>query len=86
MEVLTEVKYTKKDEDDTCSICVEDFKQGETVTETKCKHQFHTNCIWQWVETKIAYMLNELEEDEPVQYDCVECPLCNTSFARDGLA
>ena len=31
-------------------------------------------------------MLNELEQDEPVQYDCVECPLCNASFARDGLA
>ena len=38
--------------DEICSICVSNFEVGENITETKCKHFFHTNCIAEWVQYK----------------------------------
>lgn len=28
-----------------CSICLEEFNQGETVAETMCGHKFHLDCL-----------------------------------------
>ena len=50
---LTEIKYQPKEEEESCAICDEEFKKGGIITETLCKHQFHTECIWKWIETKI---------------------------------
>ncbi|CAG9335700.1 unnamed protein product [Blepharisma stoltei] len=34
-----------------CSICLVDFKAGETLRLTKCKHIFHVSCIDEWIIT-----------------------------------
>ena len=65
-ESLTEVEYFKKkgDEEESCSICCDDFKDGELLTKTYCNHLFHTKCIWQWIDTKIANTLAAQENGE----------------------
>ncbi|XP_047180446.1 E3 ubiquitin-protein ligase RNF165-like [Vigna umbellata] len=43
----------EKDEDGKrCAICLEDFKTGEEVMLTPCKHMFHEDCIVPWLTTK----------------------------------
>ena len=37
---------------DVCTICIEEFKNGETVRTLQCKHIFHKNCIDEWFEKK----------------------------------
>ncbi|KAF5181885.1 hypothetical protein FRX31_028528 [Thalictrum thalictroides] len=34
----------------TCSICLEDMKEGDEVRTLCCDHTFHSKCIWKWVE------------------------------------
>lgn len=38
-----------------CAICLEAFKEDSTVTELKCdkRHYFHTNCLEDWLKTKL---------------------------------
>ncbi|QCD87437.1 E3 ubiquitin-protein ligase [Vigna unguiculata] len=46
-------KEKEKDEDGKrCAICLEDFKTGEEVMLTPCKHMFHEDCIVPWLTTK----------------------------------
>ena len=33
-----------------CSICLENFKQGESVRTLPCLHQFHVKCVDQWLQ------------------------------------
>ncbi len=33
------------DEPSSCTICLEDFEEGENVNETNCGHFYHTNCM-----------------------------------------
>jgi hypothetical protein len=40
--------------DGTCCICVDDFKKGLELHQTPCGHIFHTHCLAQWIESKIA--------------------------------
>ena len=46
-------KYQKNSDDDTnnnsCIVCLEDFKNGEKITRLKCQHQFHVKCIREWL-------------------------------------
>jgi len=32
-----------------CSICQEDYKQGEILLDLPCDHNFHKNCVTQWL-------------------------------------
>ncbi|PNW88949.1 hypothetical protein CHLRE_01g051700v5 [Chlamydomonas reinhardtii] len=36
----------------TCAVCMEDLVAGETVKRIPCAHEFHENCIDQWLRTK----------------------------------
>ncbi|GBM34230.1 E3 ubiquitin-protein ligase RNF115 [Araneus ventricosus] len=33
-----------------CTVCMEDFEQGEPVRRLTCDHHFHDNCIIPWLE------------------------------------
>jgi len=46
-------KEKEKDVDGKrCAICLEDFKTGEEVMLTRCKHMFHEDCIVPWLTIK----------------------------------
>ncbi len=36
---------------DTCSICLEEYIQGDSIRRLRCTHEFHTNCIDGWLGT-----------------------------------
>lgn len=38
---------------ETCTICLEDYKHGESLTILPCRHGFHANCVNSWL-TKCA--------------------------------
>jgi hypothetical protein len=35
-----------------CSICLDDFKDGELISKLKCAHEYHEKCIGIWIYTK----------------------------------
>ena len=41
-----------KGENKECSICKEKFKKDDMVTDIKCKHLFHKDCIMEWGKYK----------------------------------
>lgn len=51
-----------------CSICKEDYKTYSNITIVKCNHNFHQNCIDQW----IAKCYEESEKST--------CPMCRTEL------
>ena len=38
--------------EDCCSVCKEDYVDGDEVVTTGCKHLFHACCLAKWVKTK----------------------------------
>ena len=52
----------------TCPICVDDFAKDTEVKMTPCKHVFHNDCLFEWINTKL---------DKP------DCPFCRTLFKLD---
>lgn len=38
-----------KDDSETCSICLSDFKEMKIITLTNCHHKFHYKCIKEWL-------------------------------------
>lgn len=53
---------------DRCVICLVEFKQGDEITELKCNHIFHTDCIARWITTPQTNKKNK------------NCPFCNTNL------
>jgi hypothetical protein len=37
-----------------CSICLEEFCQGDKRTSLPCKHEFHTSCVNTWFSTETS--------------------------------
>lgn len=51
------MKLTKKDDTSKCYLCLMDYTQGEEVAfskNNKCKHQFHKDCIVEWLMKRTA--------------------------------
>jgi len=42
-------KKKKKHTTETCSVCLDDFNDGEKISECTCKHRFHQKCLLQWL-------------------------------------
>jgi len=38
--------------DSSCTICIEDFQEGERVRRLPCGHAFHTSCVDAWLSKK----------------------------------
>jgi len=48
---LPKRKYRRdREECETCSICLEDFKEGETIRVLPCDHVFHPLCVDEWLQ------------------------------------
>lgn len=42
-------------DDEECSVCLEPFREGETVRELpRCRHLFHTECIDMWLYSHVT--------------------------------
>lgn len=56
----------KSDAEEYCSICLNGFQIGDTVSTLPCskKHMFHTFCLEKWF------------------YNTVSCPLCRSNFSE----
>ena len=35
--------------DESCSVCLEDFKEGDTIKKLNCNHIFHKDCLEPWL-------------------------------------
>ena len=53
-----------------CSICLEDFKEGDDVSPLPCdnRHYFHTKCIKDWAHSHLY------------------CPLCNEEYTAKKVS
>ncbi|XP_068648669.1 E3 ubiquitin-protein ligase MBR1-like [Aristolochia californica] len=40
------------DDDVKCSICQEDYEEGDEIGKLRCEHGYHMNCIHQWLRLK----------------------------------
>ena len=51
--IETKIKFNKlKEENKTCVICYEDFKDNDDAIFLPCFHFFHTKCIKKWLKNK----------------------------------
>jgi hypothetical protein len=37
---------------DSCSICMEEFKSGSMYKQLPCKHEYHAECISEWLRSQ----------------------------------
>jgi hypothetical protein len=56
--------YTSERINEICAICQEDMLGGDNIIRTICKHDYHANCILEWV------ISNKYADD-------CKCPICN---------
>lgn len=52
--------YRKKPgskETESCSICISDYKTAENVQILPCKHEFHKDCLFEWLKVSIYLFL-----------------------------
>jgi hypothetical protein len=35
----------------SCAVCMGDFEAGQQIQRLPCKHEFHADCIQQWLTT-----------------------------------
>lgn len=64
-----EEKLNENDDGFECGICIERFKQNESVTTLKnCKHEFHKQCVSQWIKDKGTCPLCRGKQ---IQFKCV---------------
>uniref|UniRef100_I1R3W5 RING-type domain-containing protein n=1 Tax=Oryza glaberrima TaxID=4538 RepID=I1R3W5_ORYGL len=43
------VRVTETREEEACAVCLEGFKEGDRVKKMPCSHDFHANCISDWL-------------------------------------
>jgi len=52
---LTRRAITKREikeyDDQSCTICLQDYREGEVAVHLNCHHYFHENCITRWLKT-----------------------------------
>jgi len=49
----------------TCSVCLSDFQEGDTLKTVPCMHLFHTECIDEWLKmSKVCPVCKTCVEDE----------------------
>ena len=45
-------KYSGNGEEEMCTICIEEFKEGDIIRTLRCTHIFHKKCIDEWFDQK----------------------------------
>ena len=53
-KVMKVFDYDSCDNDESCSICLEIFRDGMKIAKLRCNHLFHTDCINRWFEVNFT--------------------------------
>jgi hypothetical protein len=48
---IDHLQYYEPKENDSCSICYNDYEKGENACKLQCNHFYHKQCILRWLET-----------------------------------
>ena len=51
-KVSKQEQVQEEKKEDCCSVCKEDYVDGDEFVKTGCKHLFHACCLATWVKTK----------------------------------
>jgi len=62
---LPEVVYQKSQEKSSCSICQDDYNDGDRVLHLPCKHNFHKNCVTKWLTMHNSCPMCRLSVHDP---------------------
>lgn len=46
---IQEITWNKQSDSSSCTICMCDFEEGEIIKSVKCGHNFHSECLKQWI-------------------------------------
>lgn len=65
----------EQDSEESCSICLENYKKDCHMTTTECNHQFHTDCINGWISSKWSGEGREFPT----------CPVCRKSLEKSPV-
>lgn len=49
IQELPKIRFSMS-ERQSCAICLESYSQGELLTELRCSHFFHTECLTKWLQ------------------------------------
>eukprot|EP00804_Cyclotella_cryptica_P013614 CCRYP_012953-RA/>CCRYP_012953-RA protein AED:0.11 eAED:0.11 QI:298/1/1/1/0/0/2/370/236 len=75
---LTNQVRKKRNYNDSCCICLADFKKGEIIRVLpSCYHEFHKCCIDKWAHT---FATMRFDPDLYGKRGKPTCPLCNTAL------
>ncbi|CAH8318871.1 unnamed protein product [Eruca vesicaria subsp. sativa] len=60
--IITDLEGTTRpplmgERNETCSVCFENFNNGNYICALSCGHQFHFPCIGEWLRTNISCLL-----------------------------
>ena len=50
--VITDLEELKKEDNDTCAICLEEDEDDNKMVKLSCNHKFHQKCIEDWVKVQ----------------------------------
>ena len=84
IKVLLEIKEFKEVgvESDTCSVCQSEFLPLEIVARPPCKHLFHNQCFYGWVNKCLDQHFTLVKNEERADLkslagdEVVDCPNC----------
>lgn len=61
--------YAKKtdgeEDEDTCTVCLSSFEDGESIQKLRCNHVFHPECIYKWLDINKRCPMCREEIDRP---------------------
>ncbi|KAG1682297.1 E3 ubiquitin-protein ligase RNF115 [Nymphon striatum] len=69
-----------------CTVCMEDFKVGESVRKLQCTHHFHHNCIVPWLELHgTCPICRQVLTNDPneMEQDCTESTTASSSSSSN---
>jgi len=57
--------FSEMEEKDRCAVCLADYEEGDEMKRLECGHDYHTNCLKTWFQTKATCPI------------CRQCALCH---------
>ena len=55
---------SSENEEDLCSICLEELKESKSLSMSQCQHKFHVKCVKQWLNEKATCPLCNSDQEK----------------------